>query len=153
MQTYAEGRSRAAVRGRCRAGVWAAQLSRGSGLVVELTLIGDPDVVLDQKTDFDRELGAKIRASRERVDMSQDELARRVGLSRTSVTNIEGGRQGVQAYLLVRIAEALECSAIDLLPAVEVDAAGRLPEQVKQLDESRRAWAERVLGTRKSGDA
>lgn len=38
-------------------------------------------------------MGAKIRIVREALGLTQDDLATRVGLNRTSVTNIEAGRQ------------------------------------------------------------
>lgn len=38
-------------------------------------------------------VGAKIRLIREALGLTQDEVASRVGLNRTSVTNIEAGRQ------------------------------------------------------------
>lgn len=48
-------------------------------------------------------LGARIRMIRETLGIDQGELAKRVGLDRTSVTNAETGRQrfllqGVEAY-------------------------------------------------------
>jgi transcriptional regulator with XRE-family HTH domain len=48
-------------------------------------------------------LGAKIRVIREALGMSQDDLAKKVGLTRVSVTNVEIGRQrflldGVENY-------------------------------------------------------
>lgn len=106
----------------------------------------------DGKAGFDRILGQRIRAARERVGVRQDQLAGAVGLSRTSITNIERGRQGVQAYLLVRIAEVLGRSAADLLPSQETRAATPLPNKVKTLERSKREWAERVLSSRKEDD-
>jgi transcriptional regulator with XRE-family HTH domain len=38
-------------------------------------------------------LGAKVRVIREALGMSQEDLAKKVGLKRVSVTNIEIGRQ------------------------------------------------------------
>jgi transcriptional regulator with XRE-family HTH domain len=40
-------------------------------------------------------LGARIRLIREAIGMTQDELAKRIGVERTSVTNVEAGRQRV----------------------------------------------------------
>jgi transcriptional regulator with XRE-family HTH domain len=106
--------------------------------------------MLDGKADFDRALGRRIREAREGVGVQQDQLARAVGLSRTSITNIERGRQGVQAFLLARIAEVLGRPAAELLPGR--DAQPQLPAKVKVLDPSKREWAERIMKPKKEGD-
>ena len=50
--------------------------------------------------------------------MTQSALATTVGMSRASVANIEGGRQGVLLHQLYRFADALHLSeAAELLPA------------------------------------
>lgn len=52
------------------------------------------------------EFGIKVRARRTQIDMSQEELADELGLSRVSVANIERGRQRVllhQAVILSRL--------------------------------------------------
>lgn len=48
--------------------------------------------------------------------MSQDDLAASVALSRTSITNLESGRQQVPLHTLYEIAEALGSSLKELLP-------------------------------------
>ena len=70
----------------------------------------------DGKAAFDRALGKGIRQARDRIGMKQDQLAQAVGLSRTSITNIERGRQGVQAFILARIADVLGTPPAELLP-------------------------------------
>ena len=50
----------------------------------------------------------KMREHRERLGMSQAQLGRLVGLGRTSITNIEAGRQPVSLATACRIAEALD---------------------------------------------
>lgn len=61
-------------------------------------------------------LGATIRSKRDSAGMSQDVLASKVGLSRTSVTNIERGRQSVLVHQLYLFAEALGVEPAALLP-------------------------------------
>jgi transcriptional regulator with XRE-family HTH domain len=64
-------------------------------------------------------LGARIRTLREHREMTQADLALAVGLSRTSVTNLEAGRQGdVPATKLVAIGEALGANVGALLGEV-----------------------------------
>jgi transcriptional regulator with XRE-family HTH domain len=48
--------------------------------------------------------------------MSQEEFAKAVGLSRTSITNIERGRQPVSLHTLYSMADILGIEAVDLLP-------------------------------------
>lgn len=48
--------------------------------------------------------------------MSQEGLAKRVGLSRTSITNIEQGRQQVPLHMIYTFADALGVELTALLP-------------------------------------
>src|SRR5436305_1042179 len=64
-------------------------------------------------------LGERLRSERSRVDWNQAELARRLDLSRTSITNIECGRQGIYVHQLMELALVLEVSPCDLLPALD----------------------------------
>lgn len=50
--------------------------------------------------------------------MSQQAFAKAVGLSRTSVTNIERGRQPVSLHTLYSMADILRVEVFDLLPPV-----------------------------------
>ncbi|UQR61591.1 helix-turn-helix domain-containing protein [Bradyrhizobium sp. C-145] len=49
--------------------------------------------------------------------MTQEELARRVQLSRASITNIEKGRQRVLLHQLIEIADALDAKPSELMPS------------------------------------
>lgn len=62
------------------------------------------------------EFGAQLRDRRKKAGMSQDTLAEAAKLSRTSIVNIENGRQGVSLGTLYRLADALACTTADLLP-------------------------------------
>jgi transcriptional regulator with XRE-family HTH domain len=61
-------------------------------------------------------IGLKIKNFRENKKMSQTELGDNVGLTRSSVANIESGRQKVQIDTLYNIAQTLEVEIQDLLP-------------------------------------
>jgi transcriptional regulator with XRE-family HTH domain len=65
------------------------------------------------------ELGLRIRARREQGGLSQARLAEHVDLTRTSVSNIENGRQHLTLHSLYRFAEVLGCKPHDLLPEAE----------------------------------
>ena len=78
---------------------------------------------------FNRSLGARLRHQRGLAELTQEALADQVGLSRTSITNIERGNQPVSAFLLRRIATVLDCDVRDLLPEASDfgDTLQRLP--------------------------
>ncbi|MBZ9798388.1 helix-turn-helix domain-containing protein [Mesorhizobium sp. ES1-4] len=62
--------------------------------------------------------GRLVAARRKILELTQAELAARVGMSRASVANIESGRQNVLLHHVYSLASALEFpKAADLLPA------------------------------------
>lgn len=67
---------------------------------------------------FYLEVGRRVRIARERIGLTQDALASQVMLSRTSVTNIEKGRQKVMAHTICNLAEALNIPPSELFPAL-----------------------------------
>ncbi|MGO8869002.1 MAG: helix-turn-helix domain-containing protein [Alphaproteobacteria bacterium] len=50
-------------------------------------------------------LGEKLRQAREYIKLSQDEVARHLGIPRTALGNIESGQRRVDAIELKRLAE------------------------------------------------
>jgi putative transcriptional regulator len=58
---------------------------------------------------------SNIARARRAAGMTQAELATTVGLTRGSITNLEGQKQGVSLQALYRIAAALEVEVCDLL--------------------------------------
>jgi transcriptional regulator with XRE-family HTH domain len=67
---------------------------------------------------FYREFGDRLRRARMAKGVSQAAVAPGVGLSRTSVANIERGRQRLSLHLLMEFARVLEVEPCDLLPPV-----------------------------------
>lgn len=65
---------------------------------------------------FYKQIGVTLRRAREALGMTQGELAQLVGLSRTSLTNIELGRQRILVDQLVELATALHISVVSLIP-------------------------------------
>src|ERR1700730_6769629 len=63
-------------------------------------------------------LGGMIRQRRRRLELPQAELARRLGISRATLANIETGRQRVLVHHVYAFAEALDIKPGDLLPQV-----------------------------------
>jgi DNA-binding XRE family transcriptional regulator len=93
--------------------------------------------------------GKLVRLHRERLDgMTQEKLGKIVGLSRTSITNIEKGRQHVSLHHIIAIAEALKVRPHVLLPSEgeavpDSRVAKRLPPGTeREIAE----WAEKLVG-------
>jgi transcriptional regulator with XRE-family HTH domain len=59
--------------------------------------------------------GSRVRAERERLGLSQEELALRADLHRTYVGSVERGERNISLLNLLRIARALGVSPADLL--------------------------------------
>ena len=58
-------------------------------------------------TERNPRLGNRLRVGRAERDLSQDDLARAVGVSRNTISSIETGRYSPSALLAFRLAEAL----------------------------------------------
>jgi transcriptional regulator with XRE-family HTH domain len=65
---------------------------------------------------FYRSFGELVRKHRDRLELTQEGLGELIGLSRTSITNIEKGRQHVALHQLYALARALKIPATALLP-------------------------------------
>lgn len=63
-------------------------------------------------------IGDKIKSTRYKLGMSQEQLAKEVGVTRTSITNIERGFQKLPIHLLYKICEALHTELEMVLPTV-----------------------------------
>jgi transcriptional regulator with XRE-family HTH domain len=61
-------------------------------------------------------VGENIRAKRESRNFSQADLAEKIGMLRTSVTNIERGRQRPPLHILYKICQLLNVEVKEILP-------------------------------------
>jgi len=73
------------------------------------------------------ELAARIRAARIALGLTQDQLARAVGVTRSAVAQWETGRAGQVGSNLARIARALGTSAAYLLSGEQDAGAAPVP--------------------------
>ena len=64
-------------------------------------------------------IGERVRELREAADMTQDQLAKLVGISRPALANIEVGRQDVSTDKIIAFARTLKVSADHLLGLTE----------------------------------
>ena len=93
-----------------------------------------------------RTVGDRVRAARERqpTKMSQVALAKRLGISRASIVNIEAGRQHPPLSLLWQIAEQLDTELVTLVPRkAELLAA---PPEAQLSDEMREKIRQKANG-------
>lgn len=63
-----------------------------------------------------KEIGQRIRIARENKNLTQEDLGKLVNLTRTSITNIEGGKQKIPIDSLYNFAEVLNTNVYSLLP-------------------------------------
>ena len=83
------------------------------------------------------EVGKRIRSARKARSMTQEALASQVSVTRTSITNIEQGRQKFPMHMLAELAAALHVTPAALLPGdtteedaeLELALEGRPPEE------------------------
>ncbi len=61
-------------------------------------------------------IGAAIKQQRRKADMTQEQLADAVGVLRTSITNIEAGRQKPPLHVLYEVCIALGVEVVAILP-------------------------------------
>lgn len=102
-------------------------------------------------------IGRTLRQRREGAGLTQGDVASRVGLSRTSITNIENGRQHVTLHVLYALADAIGSKPSDLLPdsSVLLQNDDELDKslEMKALSEDEKDWIKRlVLKTKTPGD-
>jgi transcriptional regulator with XRE-family HTH domain len=61
------------------------------------------------------DLGPRLREARERLELTQEEVAQRSGVHATEVSRIEAGKRDPQVSTLLRLAKAVEVSPGQLL--------------------------------------
>jgi transcriptional regulator with XRE-family HTH domain len=97
-----------------------------------------------------KEFGLVLRAARKKAKLTQSDVADRVGLTRTSITNIERGTQHIALHQLFLLASAVGVQPEDLLPdqeaALEDLVSAKALRAVQAEDEEGQAFVARVLG-------
>lgn len=71
---------------------------------------------LTKEVTVDEFVGSKIRDLRQAKGMEQEEFSKLLDLGRSSVSNIELGRQKLILKHLERVCEVLGCKSSDILP-------------------------------------
>jgi transcriptional regulator with XRE-family HTH domain len=86
---------------------------------------------------FYRHFGQLLSEARRKQGISQEILADELGFSRTSITNIEKGRQPIQLHNLYLIARLLSVEIKELLPSPQLFD---VPQNTERLSVSRSEW-------------
>src|ERR1039458_5863710 len=95
---------------------------------------------------FYREVGSRIREIRlNKKTFTQEALAISVGLTRTSLTNIEKGRQKLLLHTFSQIASALGVTPNDLLPQNSTVLKNMGVELPAELPPAERGFIERAM--------
>jgi transcriptional regulator with XRE-family HTH domain len=68
------------------------------------------------RDELNKGFGRLLAKRRKKAGISQENLAKALGLTRTSITNIERGRQPIQLATLYAIADALSIEPTELMP-------------------------------------
>lgn len=102
-----------------------------------------------------KEFATKLKKARKEAKLSQEKLSERVGLSRTSITNIEAGRQHISLHMLFLLSDILGVTPEDLLPekpappSPQDDEIDRELSKVPALDEKDSDWVKKVVSSGK----
>ena len=72
---------------------------------------------MDEAIHMNQEIGERIRNARMMKKMSQQELATKANISLPHISDIEHGKQSMKLITFVRIIEALQVSADEILRA------------------------------------
>lgn len=81
-------------------------------------------------------VGEKVRFQRKKARMNQETLSRHLNLSRTTIINIEKGRQRLSLEHAWLTAKILTISIEDLLPPTETKTVNEWADEVKKSDVS-----------------
>jgi transcriptional regulator with XRE-family HTH domain len=92
------------------------------------------------RSDFQRSLGLRIKALRERREWSQEELADELGVHRVALTQIENAQREVSAEEIAALSKVFEISAdvlLDLKKDIEVILQEGKGDKKKQISKMR----------------
>lgn len=64
-------------------------------------------------------LGRALRELRDRAELTQEQLAERIGIDLTYVSRVERGKRGVRWHTVMRFLRALDASLGDLAAVIE----------------------------------
>lgn len=86
-------------------------------------------------TDIDIEIGARFRAARNRLGLSQTQVAERLGISFQQIQKYERGDNRLALSTVARIRDVLNIEPMDLLPALREDGSA-MPDPVAAMGQN-----------------
>jgi transcriptional regulator with XRE-family HTH domain len=100
--------------------------------------------------------GLKVKKIRERKELSQAVVAKEIGLSRTSITNIERGHQHVSLHMLYELSRVLGVEIVELLPEraeliEKRSIAQKLEKAAASLPEGTSEWVQSFVVNERNG--
>jgi transcriptional regulator with XRE-family HTH domain len=75
-------------------------------------------IMVDSDDEYLMELGKAISRKRRSMELTQSDLAYRIGMEVPNLSVIENGRSNPQILTLVKIASALDCELRELIPDI-----------------------------------
>ena len=91
-----------------------------------------PSASRDGPDPIDVHVGLRIRTIRRERNMTQDDLARSLGITFQQIQKYERGSNRVSASMLVKAARMLGCSCGQLLPAADDMEVSSVPTHIVQ---------------------
>src|SRR5438067_1112551 len=113
--------------------------------VCDVDISANPDPTRRSVSELYIDFGIRLRVARKKARLSQAALGSLVGLSRTSITNIEAGRQQLTLHAFMAMAKAVGLPASSLLP--DADQIRMAPQLDLAQNELR--WFQRVISDAK----
>jgi transcriptional regulator with XRE-family HTH domain len=120
-----------------------------------LTFIRKQVRLVSMATDFMKAFGRAVRHLRQVRGMTQAELAARLSLGRTSITNLEKGQQSPPLSMLPEISSALGVDPLRLIAnALRVGGSAEANTLAATVhDEGLRRWAGQVISDTMTGQS
>src|SRR5579859_5992337 len=86
------------------------------------------EVIMNNLDVFYKKIGENIRAKRKERGLSQEGLAKAIGLKRPSMSNIEKGRQNILLHTFRDIVETLGTTTDALFPQRSIPEPKKMPD-------------------------
>jgi transcriptional regulator with XRE-family HTH domain len=108
---------------------------------------------VDNHKTFYEEVGRRIRDARKRLSpkLTQQGLADLVLLTRTSITNVEKGRQKILLHTLADLANALHVEPATLLPVQGNEPERNLEDALRDRSRSEQEWIKSAVTAARIG--
>lgn len=83
---------------------------------------------------FYKELGRRLQRARKKKGISQESVGKAAGLTRSSIANIENGRQPVHVLALCRMTATIGIAVTELIPGLPPVSVTHLPDNLRPLE-------------------